>query len=345
MRKAMFFILFSVILIQSASAQTIKVRKLNDTIVSVNNTVMHKDSIGKIPVDPIDTMYSQIYFNCFSFLITDSIYYNFKILKILKFDHGYGLLLATEIDGRDCYAFTISMKEGKSNHRKIRKGRCYRMKLKRYFSEPLIRSIEYTHYHNVMLGVNHVGVLSVGSPYIFCSQNMKDLYYIDSAEVDKTERKILENTNEITLLAKDFIQSICFEEDSARLIEISDTALMKTSLKKYHELFGPNIFHGMFYPPTDVPLMEWDTSKIDTNKFNSFFWRMINDFYSLPIKKSENISFSKCDITIKILYLSDDIYTIRANWKLPSFKRSSTAFLSIKKFDNKYIVIGFNKVW
>jgi hypothetical protein len=334
--------LFFLFLIQYTFNQTIRE---NISVNNVNSPLFNKDSIGKIPVDPNDTSYQQILINDFSFLISNSEYYDFKVLKIIEFKMGYGLFLRTKINDRYSYALSITMKEGKSKHKKIKKWHTYRMKLTRYYRKPLARSIEYPPIYDVMLGQNNVGILSIGYSYIFISQNTKGLFYVDSIEVAGIERTISNNTNEISSFSKNFIKSISFEEDSALLMKYIDTTSVKTSLKNYSTRWGPNMIHGIIKKiPTQVPSFEWANFKIDTNSFSPFFWGLLKEFYSLPKNHTNNLSFLEKDIAIDILYLSDEIYTIRVIWKLPSVKVPYTAFLAVKKIDEIYKVIGFNVV-
>ncbi len=83
-----------------------------------NKELKHNDSIKVFPIDYNDTLFQEIRFNHFSFLISDSIYYKFTIDEIYKFNNGYGLQLSTKISDIDVIAFLVSMKSSEISGKK-----------------------------------------------------------------------------------------------------------------------------------------------------------------------------------------------------------------------------------
>jgi len=302
-------------------------QKANHSLAN-NKESNYKGSIKEFPFDYNDTLFQEIKNNHFSFLISDSIYYKFTIDEIYKFNNGYGLQLSTKISDIDVIAFLVSMKSSEISGKKIKKGCSYNLKLSRYFEKPLSRSIEYPQFYDVMLGQNMVGILSIGYSYIFISQNINGLNYIDSASVFKTEKRIKENEDKISEFAFSYFKSLIYEKDTNFLIANTDTVLIRKCLSRYSKLFGPNMTHNLLHsPPSKVELLQWENFKIDTTNFFQFYWGMLNYFYSLPIQYSEITRLSQNDFAVKVLHFSDNIYTIRVKWKLSSKKQIYTAIL------------------
>ncbi len=195
-----------------------------------------------------------------------------------------------------------------------------------------------------MLGQNIVSILSIGYSYVFISQNINGLNYIDSASIFKTEKRIKENEDIIRDFTFSYIKSLTYKKDTNFLIANTDTVLIRKYLMSYSKLFGPNMTHNLLHsPPSKVELLQWENFKIDTTNFFQFYWGMLNYFYSLPIQYSETTKLSQTDFAVKVLHFSDNIYTIRVNWKLSSKKQIFTAFLALTESNGKFKVIGINK--
>lgn len=151
--------------------------KLDDPYIAVNNTIMHKDSLCCTPYDIEDSLHQQFVLNTFSFLIEEGVYYDFKIDRIDKLQNAYGILMRTQIDGRDVVAYVISPKsERKRQYEKIRKGEKYSISLRRYVKGPISRNIENPKTYDILLANSITPLMSIGSfAHIFVSENVLGL--------------------------------------------------------------------------------------------------------------------------------------------------------------------------
>lgn len=311
----------------------------DSTYLIINNSLTHKDSI-LFPYDALDVGFKQIINNDFSFLIEDSSYYNFTVSEIHKLKNGYGILLTSRICDTNTYTYVISRGKGVKNGEKIKVGNTYKMKLTRYFPEPLILSIEYPKIYDVMIGTEIIPVMATGLfSYIFITQNLNGLHYIDSLNAMDIKNEIKDDELRIQDFIYEFINSISTQNDTTDLLSFVDTTSMKLVLENYSITITTRSPDFKSYkPPFNVPSFPWFNVGIDNTEFNSFFKGVIKYFYKLPA----DYILSEKEVEIFPLYISNDTYTIRVVWKSPY--RTYSAILAIKPYGNSFKIIGFNKV-
>lgn len=265
----------------------------------------------------MDTIWQQIQVADFAFLYSDSVYYDCMVCRIDEYNEGYGILVSSNIE--DIPVFSAKNKSTYKHRIKI--GKSYKMKLIRYFERPIIRSIEYKHIYNIMLGAKTINVLSTGQfSYLFISPNINGLSYFEPKIVDSLELIKKQKETEMTSFLYDFIISISNEIDSLQLINYVDTLEVSKSLKKYSGYYYQESLYEEFKrPPKKIDYLQWSNLKIDDSRFESLFWGMLSYYYRLP---KETISFEDKNnvfksIKVKVLYFCDDISTVRVKWSIP----------------------------
>ena len=297
------------------------------------------------PTDPLAIKDNQVKNNLLDFLVSDTLYYDFRVHDIYKIRNGQIVMVSTNIDSFGVLVFVITAKEDRMNIRKIKRKDILSMKLTRYFETPLVATIKYIPIYDVMLGKKTMNILSTGAcNYLFTTPNLKGLHYIDSNTVEKEKSTINEKKKDIDSVVCHFVQSITFDKDTIAAINYVDTSEIKKSLRQYSYSSGPS-FYEKRLPPKKMPYLEWSNLDVDKHNFNSIFWGMLRKDYYLPKQKLDYPDFNLLceDITTELLYYSKNIYTVRVKWKLPNMEKKYIAIISIQEKKGKYKVIGFNK--
>jgi len=350
MREIYILILLTFVQTQYIHSQTRDRSKEKDTsYIMIKNVYYHKDSINFL-YDPLDVGFQQIRANDNAFLVTDTIYYNFLIDDVRNLKKGYFISAYTKIQDSLVYVQIISLKERMFYKNKIKKGDLYPMKLIRYSEMPLHRSIEYKAIYDVMVGEKSVGVLSTGWSYLFITQNLRGLEYLDSASISHIETDIKKIEEKLYIFLYQVIKSLSFKEDSSLLVNYFDTFQVKKSFKYYNKkfmYFSPNLEEQPIYPPKKVEKNNWQIHDIKTNNFYSWFWGIINYFYlsQIPINR-ENKEIDFDDFAIKVLDFHDELYTVRVRWRTYSQKQSIPSYYAVfivKKQEDTFKIVGFNK--
>lgn len=342
--KIIVSIIFVLFYYNQAFSQNTNVDNSN-SYITINNVMYHKDSIN-FRYDVLDTGFRQIVNNDLSFLIEEGNYYDFKVYKISKRSNSYFINASTVINDTIVLVDIITFNRNwdNKNKNKIRPGKYYKIKLQRYFKNPLYNGIEYKPIYNVMLGKEAIGVLSTGYiDYLFVSQNLSGLNYADSSQIINIEKDKLKYEEKIHTFLFQVVKSITFAEDSSLLINYIDSIQIKESLRTY-----PITVLGGFspsepisnYQPKKIPKEIW--FNIDTNSFNTWFWQVLKENYRLPQSNNKN-NFQNDDVETDILYLQNDIFTVRVKWSIPSSNEVFNAVFIIKK-ESDFKVIGFNRI-
>jgi hypothetical protein len=324
-------------------------------LLSIVLFAQNQDSIvKKIPKDPLMPKWTSFEDNSFAFLVQDDVYYSFFINNIKRLKGGYFIETYTNIDSFRVRVYIVTTKnsfflQGK----KIKKGHHYYLSLRRYFEQPSIAGIEISDIHDVMLGNKIVSVASTGMfTYLFSSFNINGLNYSDSIHALKIITHYETEKNEIKQSLCQFIRAISYKQDSNILIDYVDTNQLIKSLQKYSfYIFArrPNFWKTNDpYPPRKNDLLNWEKIyKINSKQFNSLFWGMLKNNYSLPKEKtSEIVNITINDIHLDLLnYTRRKIYTVRVKWRIPTFPEEYVAIVNVKKYKGKYKIIGFNRVY
>jgi len=344
---------FSIFFYNDLYSQNIDKSK-DSSYVLIQNVYYHKDSVF-FKYDSLETYHLQYITNDNSFLINDSKYYSFKVISIYKLEDAFFIQLQTQIDNRNVIAYVVSVNLKDKNKDKIKIGKTYRMKLLRYYEKPLSRSIEYKKNYDLMIGNHLVSILSTGwFPYIFVTQNLRGLNYINEIDTSLSVLKIPQNDfNKIDTLSCNLVKKI-YDHDFSFLMKHCDTLLIKDIIKKYHvDVPDRTLVEKLMLtkrvlpPPKNVPLNNWLFSKVDTSKnFKDFFEEVVSIYYPFPINmnyKSDRLIDCR-EIKWQVIYFLDGIYTIRIKWKMFSSKNDIYVFINIKKIGDEYKIVGFNRV-
>lgn len=306
-----------------------------------------------IPVDPLIPKSVQIRINNFDFLIKENVYYNFFVSQIRPLNEGYLIECQTIIDTYKVYVYIITNKNSIfSKGKKIKKYHTYSLCLKKYFEKPSLPGIEISKIHDVMLGENTICVYSTGLfNYLHTSFNLEGLTYLDSNQVKKKIERFENAKSDFDKIVCQFVNKISYNDNNNLLFQILDTNQLIKCFKKYNwSVFGRSPSFYLTddpYPPSKKDPVNWVRSyKINSFEFNDMFWAMLKEDYKLPkIKQNEKDSILCKDISIELLFLNIDIFTIRIKWNIPNIKNEYVAVLNIKKIENKYLISGFNKVY
>lgn len=345
--KIFFKIILIFVQIQCIYSQNIDRNKEKDTsYIAIKNVYYHKDSINFL-YDPLDVGFKQIIVNDNAFLVTDTTYYDFLIYDIRKIQNGYFISAHTKIQEMPVRVQIISMDEKLFYKNKIKKGKHYRMKLTRYFETPLKRGIEHMPTYNVMVGRKSVAVLSTGYfAYLFVTQNLQGLEYLDSASITHIETSSKKLKNDLHDFLYQIIPSLSFKEDTALLVNYFDTSQVKKSLKCYKVSFISTWTsdYNSPYPPKKIEKYPWQNYGIKINRFHSLFWGAIDKFYLslIPINRG-NREYDFDNFAVKVLDVHNGLYTIRVRWKIHSHKPLTfQAVFVVKRYDKTFKVVGFN---
>lgn len=306
-----------------------------------------------IPIDPLLPKSVQIRINDFDFLIKENVYYDFFVSQIRPLNEGYLIECQTIIDTYKVYAHIITTKNSFfSRGRRIKKNHTYSLCLKKYFEKPSLPGIEISKIHDVMLGENTICVYSTGLfNYLHTSFNLEGLTYIDLNQIKKKIERFENEKFDFDEIVCQFVNKISYNDNENIMFQIVDTNQILKSLKKFNcSVFGrsPSFYlTDDLYPPSKGKPVNWYRSyKINSYEFNDMFWAMLKEDYELPkIKQNEKDSILCKDISIELLYLNKNVFTIRVKWKIPNIKNEYVAVLNIKKIENKYLITGFNKVY
>ncbi len=206
--------LFSCFASSLSSQPEIKIRR----DAKAHYIYIQKDS-NTIILDPLDTLHwQQIINDDFAFLYSDSVYYDCKVLRIDDFKEGYGVLVGSKIDNIPVRGYVITTNSNISKNKKIRVGRKYKMKLKRYFEKPVSRPIEGRSAYDVLIDTNVISVFSTGSfCYLFVSPNLIGLSYIEPLQSDSIEFIKKKKEIELSPFIYEFINSISNKKDTSLL--------------------------------------------------------------------------------------------------------------------------------
>jgi hypothetical protein len=315
---------------------------IDDDYIAVNNTIMHKDSLCCTPYDIEDSTYSQYLINTFSFLIKENVYYKFKVIRVDYLNNGFGVLVSTKIDGRFVTAYVATFNAGRMpKTRKIKRGNCYNMKLVRYTKRPIIRSIEYPQIYDVLLHNTIIPVMSIGTiTHLFISDNVIGLNYIDSCKAKVVEKHKLEAKEEIKEIVISFIQKVLIERDTASLLNMVDTMLLKNSLMNLSWHVGPSMIRSTFKrPPKDLPKY-FEIKKCECSFIELFFGIINTGIFDKYYRNHLSIE----NTIVDVLYYHNGFYTVRAFWKyneLPSF---GMVCFSIIKVNEDFKISGMTKI-
>lgn len=330
------------LLLLGANSQNII--KIDDDYIAVNNTVMHKDSLCCTPYDIEDSTYSQYLINTFSFLIKEDVYYKFKVIRVDYLNNGFGVLMSTKIDGRIVTAYVVTLNAGRMpKTRKIKRGNCYNMKLVRYTKRPIIRSIEYPQIYDVLLHNTIIPVMSIGTiTHLFISDNVIGLNYIDSSKAKVFEKHKLEAKEEIKEIVISFIQKVVIERDTASLLNMADTVLLKKSILDVSWTVGPSMIRSTFKrPPKDLPKY-FESNEEDKYSFVETFWFVVDraSGFTKYYKKYYSIE----NTIVDVLYYHNGFYTVRAFWKYNELPYFGVVYFSMKRENDGYKISGMTKI-
>lgn len=344
MRFKIFILEIVIVFLFLLVANSQNIIKIDDNYIAVNNTIMHKDSLCCIPYDIEDSTYSQYLINTFSFLIKEDVYYKFKIIRIDYLNNGFGVLMSTKIDGRFVTAYVVTLNAGKMpKTKKIKRGNCYNMKLIRYTKRPIIRSIEYPQIYDVLLHNTIIPVMSIGTiTHLFISDNVIGLNYIDSSKAKVFEKHKLEAKEEIKEIVVSFIQKVLIERDTAFLLKMADTVLLKKSILDVSWTVGPSMIRSTFKrPPKDLPKY-FESNEEDKYSFVETFWFVVDraSGFTKYYKKYYSIE----NTIVDVLYYHNGFYTVRAFWKYNELPYFGMIYFSIIKVNEGFKISGMTKI-
>lgn len=344
MRFKIFILEIVIVFLFLLVANSQNIIKIDDNYIAVNNTIMHKDSLCCIPYDIEDSTYSQYLINTFSFLIKEDVYYKFKIIRIDYLNNGFGVLMSTKIDGRFVTAYVVTLNAGKMpKTKKIKRGNCYNMKLIRYTKRPIIRSIEYPRIYDVLLHNTIIPVMSIGTiTHLFISDNVIGLNYIDSCKAKVFEKHKLEAKEEIKEIVISFIQKVLIERDTAFLLKMADTVLLKNSILDVSWAVGPSMIRSTFKrPPKDLPKY-FESNKEDKYSFVETFWFVVDRASGFTKYYKKNFSIE--NTIVDVLYYHNGFYTVRAFWKYNELPYFGMVYFSIIKVNEGFKISGMTKI-
>ncbi len=340
LKKLFFVTLMHFAILPTVFSQNIV--NIDDDYIAVNNTIMHKDSLCCTPYDIEDSTHQQFFTNTFSFLIKEDVYYKFKVIRVDYLNNGFGVLMSTKIDGRFVTAYVVTLYADRiPKTKKIKKGNYYNMKLTRYVKRPIGRFIENPPIYDVLLQNTIVPVMSIGAfSHIFISQNLIGLNCIDSSKVKEIEKHKLEAKEEIKEIVNGFFQKVLIERDTASLLNMTDTMLLKNSLINVSWFVGPSMIRSTFKrPPKDLPKY-FEIKKCECNFIELFFGIINTGIFDKYYRNHLSIE----NTIVDVLYYHNGFYTVRVFWKyneLPSF---GMVCFSIIKVNEGFKISGMTKI-
>ncbi|MDY0217618.1 MAG: hypothetical protein RBS19_11755 [Bacteroidales bacterium] len=341
--KKLFFVtlMFFAILTTVFSQNIINI---DDDYIAVNNTIMHKDSLCCTPYDIEDSTHQQFFTNTFSFLIKEDVYYEFKVIRVDYLNNGFGVLMSTKIDGRFVTAYVATLNADRiPKTKKIKRGNYYNLKLTRYIKRPIGRFIENPPIYDVLLQNTIVPVMSIGTfSHIFISQNLIGLNCIDSSKVKEIEKHKLEAKKEIKEIVISFIQKVVIERDTASLLNMADTVLLKKSILDVSWTVGPSMIRSTFKrPPKDLPKY-FESNEEDKYSFVETFWFVVDraSGFTKYYKKYYSIE----NTIVDVLYYHNGFYTVRAFWKYNELPYFGVVYFSMKRENDGYKISGMTKI-
>lgn len=315
-----------------------------------------QNNMNSLPKDPLEGTF--IRNKNLSFLLHEDSCYNFYISDIIPLPDGYIILASTEVDGYCVYPYIVTPKKNpdiKIRQKKIKKGNCYKLRLRKYFLLPASVGIESGRIIDVMMGNRTMSVNENGFySYLFTSFDIEGLYQIKDQEVAIRKRKFQEEELNLKNSVLPFLEYISYRKYADNLFDIVDTLHVKNSLNRYgaccwgrnpsDDFSHPEKYEwGLAYPPKKH---NWEeTDGINPRKYEEIFWGMLKKEYRLPID-SQNMDedFFYSSIKLKLLYYSQpEIYTVQVIWKIPNVKKTFVAIINIQKTKDRYKIIGFNK--
>jgi len=324
----------------------------------------HIDSLPEDPLDNIDgRLSSPVRNNNLSFLLQEDSCYDFRVANIISLSNGYIILARTKVESFNIWAYIVTSKKHpdiKIIQKKIKKGKNYKLHLRRYFLLPAWVGIERGYTVDIMLGNKTMSINQNGDySYLFTSFDIEGLYQIKSREVVIRKQKFEEEEINIRNSILPFLEYISYGKQVYNLFDIVDTLQIKRSLNRYGHYWwwrNPSNFDyserkyewSIGYPVKKHDWMNKDGMKRDTLNpkiYEEVFWGMLKEQYKLPIDSQDmDRDFLYSSIRLKLLYYSpSDIYTVQVIWKIPNVKKTFIAIINIQKKKDTYKIIGFNK--
>ena len=301
------------------------------------------------PKDPLmRTKPEVINFNN-EFLLKDDMSYLCHIKKIMKLKSGYLINAQTKIDTFNVNFYIVSAKTSHSNKvQKIRPNQQYYLSVKKYLDFVISAGCMVYSNENIVIAdkINHIAAPGYFY-YLYISDNLDGLEYIDSDVVESRKKNFDLNRKHIDTLIVQFLNAISFSDNFENVKQYVDTNSVKKIFKNYCFPYGnrkkmrvrmaPDCF---FFPR--MKLMNWKSYGVNPNNLNELLSRILATDYRLPLEG--NLLEKKCSILKReVLNISNDnIYTIRVYWEIEGAKDVYGIILSIKQFDEKFKIIAIN---
>ncbi len=305
--------------------------------------------INSTPKDSLLFFGSQIRNNSFAFLIKEDTPYLCYINSIINLKNGYLINVQTKIDTFSINLNIVTTKKSNSNlNRKIKKNNSYYFTLKRYFEYPILVGFNFTRNKNLLIGDKMVHVAAKGSfHYIFISEELDGLEYLDSLEIYNRNRAYNNNKHSIDTLILKFLNIISNSQIFDSISNVVDTNSAKRMFHQYCISFGKRKMKNSYnycdmLPDYKIKIQNWTDLGVNPNSIKELINYELKYTYNYPIKE-KNVNCVVIDQKI-LNTTQDQLYTIRVKWKIDEIDSFYYIILTIKQIDNKFIIIGINTV-
>ncbi|MDR2980224.1 MAG: hypothetical protein LBV02_07285 [Bacteroidales bacterium] len=323
---------------------------------------MAQINVDSLPKDPLNSIWkypAPVRNYDLSFLLQEDSCYDFKITGIKSLPEGYIMQARTCVDSLNVRAYLVTPKGYpiKSVQKRIKRGKNYRLHLRRYFLLPARVGIEAGSTVDVMLGNKVISINENGEyTYLFTSLDMEGLYQIKSRDVAVKKQKFQKEEANLKNNILPFLEYVSWGVQPNNLLDIIDTTQVKRSLRKYGKHYWSRHPSDIYHPERryewqlDHPVEKhdwryWDS--INPKNYDEVFWRMLKRDYHLPLTVQDVCRDSLySSIKLKLLYYSKpNIYTVQVAWKIPNVNKTYVAILNIQRKEDAYKVIGFNRAY